>query len=100
MVRRIGNDIMQTWAVLTDDEPLSLEGRSLKLVMTDPKGKETELQFSTKENTLTFTLPGKDQKECGFYDFTLWENKEQSPQRVVDSYHELELVPHSFMEDC
>ena len=87
-----------SWEILTDNEPVSLENRDLKLVMTGPMGNSKELTFTVSGNILSFDLPGKEQKTCGFYDFTLWENKDGSEQKVVDVYHDLELVPHSYLE--
>ena len=95
---RIGKDIAMTWTVTTNGEAISLEGRDLKLIMTEPKGSTIELPFTTSGNTVSMTYFGTAQKNCGTYSLTLWENYGKSGQTAVDKTKAFRLVPNTDLE--
>lgn len=95
--KRLGKDIGFIWTITTNGEPLSLEGRILRLVMTDPKGYETEFPFEVQDNKLKTVFYGRDQKWLGVYSFTLWENYGMIGQTAVDKIA-VELVRNTYME--
>lgn len=82
---RIGKTFQCKWAITTNGEPTSLEGRDLTLMLIDPMGISTKVQFTIeRENTISFTFQGKDQKKLGKYMLSLYENKDKLNQTVVD----------------
>ena len=95
---RIGKSLEFKWAILTNGDPLPLEGRDLKLVVSSPYHEEMELPFETDGNVVKFTFEGMDQSFLGSYTFTLIENLGKSPQSVVDACNVFELVARSCQE--
>ena len=67
---RIGKDIYFTWQILTNKEPVPLEGRDLKLMLKNPLGRFLDFHFEIYQgNKLKFTFHGTDHKHLGTY---LW----------------------------
>lgn len=96
---RIGKDIIVQWAILTNNEPISLEGRDLKLILTTPLNKKITLEFTVSGNIITSKYKGVDQKILGIYNLTLWENYGKDNQSVLDYCSAFTLVPYSCMEN-
>ena len=72
---RIGNDISVQWAITHNGTPESLEARKLNLQLSCMYGKYDITDYTIVGNTIRFTFYGKDQKSCGNYTLTLFENK-------------------------
>lgn len=89
---RIGKDIVLRWTILTNGEAISLEGRNLKLFISDNMNSKVELGFSVSGNNLEAIFKGVEQKRLGTYRLTLWENYQQENQSVVDYCDVLQLV--------
>lgn len=95
---RIGNDISVQWAITHNGTPGSLEGRKLNLQLSCMYGKYDITDYTIVGNTIRFTFYGKDQKSCGNYTLTLFENKGEKGMMVVDACDVFKLVPKSCME--
>lgn len=96
---RIGKDIYIKWAILTDGSALPLAERDLVLEMYDPRGVIRVMDFELDNNVLTVYFPGTEQTKVGDYSFTLWENKGEPRQTVVDKLSAFSLVRYSTQED-
>lgn len=96
---RIGNDISVQWAITRNGIPESLEGRNLKIEISNLYGKQDVSEYEVVGNTIRFTLLGKEQKHLGKYTLTLYENKGESGMMVVDVCDAFCLVARSCMED-
>lgn len=68
---RIGNDISVQWAITHDGKPESLEGRNLKIEISNLYGKQDVSEYEVVGNTIRFTYLGKEQKHLGKYTLTL-----------------------------
>lgn len=95
---RIGNDISVQWAITHNGIPEPLEGRKLNLQLSCMYGKYDITDYTIVGNTIRFTFYGKDQKSCGNYTLTLFENKGEKGMMVVDACDVFKLVPKSCME--
>lgn len=95
---RIGKDIQMEWTILTNGEPLSLEGRDIFVQLIDPRGKVREMEFEVSGNTLSFSYPGTEQKYTGIYRLTVWENHGKARQTVYDNTKAFRLVPTTDLE--
>lgn len=82
---RIGNDISVQWAITRNGIPESLEGRNLKIEISNLYGKQDVSEYEVVGNTIRFTYFGKVQKHLGKYTLTLYENKGESGMMVVDA---------------
>lgn len=96
---RIGKDIVLRWAILTNGEALSLEGRNLKLFIIDSLNDKIELDFSVSGNNLEAQFKGIQQKRLGTYRLTLWENYQLEKQSVVDYCDVFQLVGSTCQEN-
>lgn len=96
---RIGKDLSIVWSLLTNGKPVSLEGRHLSLELTDPMGYEQELAIQVEGCVVKAWFLGDAQKRLGVYKLTLWENKGESGQTVVDNCNAFELVRCSEQEN-
>lgn len=89
---RIGKDIVLKWTILTNGEAVSLEGRDLRLFISDSLNQKTELEFNVSSNNIEALFKGVEQKRIGTYRLTLWENYQQDNQSVVDCCNAFQLV--------
>lgn len=90
---RIGKDIMIRWTILTNGLSETLEGRDIRLVLTNPLRNRECIDFSVEHNVVTAIYPGVSQKYHGAYFLTLWENYGKTGQTAVDSCEAFRLVP-------
>lgn len=95
---RIGKDIEIHWPILTNGEPVALEGRDLKLFVHLPSHMDIPVDFTTKGNTAIFIISGAMQKSIGVYRLTMWENLQKRGQTAVDYCKAFELVPTTILE--
>lgn len=96
---RICKDIVIQWAILTNGEPVSLEGRNLKLILTTPLRQKINLDFEVAGNEITALYKGLEHKVLGSYTLTLWENYGTEGQSALDYCNAFTLVPLSCMEN-
>lgn len=95
---RIGTDIEIRWPILTNGEPVALNGRDLKLVLHTPIHQKSDLKFTVSDNELTAIYTGTEQRIIGVYNLTLWENYGKQRQTVIDKCEAFELVPWSCID--
>lgn len=89
---RIGKDIVLRWTILTNGEAVPLDGRDLKLFITDSLNQKREMDFTVTSNNIETLFKGIDQKKIGTYRLALWENYQQENQSVVDCCNAFQLV--------
>jgi len=97
--KRIGKDLTFDWTITTNGQPLSLEGRDLTIILSNPGGDRIVLPFTCNGNTVSFRYYGKDQKRLGVYSLTLWENYGNVGQTAVDKVKAFELVANTDLEN-
>lgn len=95
---RINKDISIRWTILTNGESVSLVGRDLKLVLTDPIRRTTDMEFTVEGNTVTTLYKGTQHKCLGDYTLTLWENYGKDGQTAADACNAFTLVPTTCAE--
>ena len=95
---RIGKDIEIHWPILTNGEPVALEGRDLKLFVHLPSHMDIPVDFTTEGNTAIFIISGAMQKSIGVYRLTMWENLQKRGQTAVDYCKAFEYVPTTILE--
>lgn len=96
---RIGKDICLRWAILTNGEETALEGRNLKLYLSDYTRRRVEVPFESSGNTAIITLRASQLQRLGEYVLTLVENEGQEGQTIVDAKPAFTLVEYSTEED-
>lgn len=96
---RIGKDIIVKWNILTNGEPISLEGRDLYLELIDPLKFCKKIDFNVNVNEISFILSGTEQKRTGTYSLTLWENYGIQGQTAVDCCEAFALVDKTCNEE-
>lgn len=94
---RIHNDITVKWKVTTNGEPLSLEGRALRLLIYNAYSKKYIDNFSVDGNVVSFVFAGLDQKSSGVYTAVLQDTT--SGMRTVDKVQAFELVRHTIEQN-
>lgn len=96
---RIGKDITIKWAVLTNGQEVDLQGRDLRLELTDARMVRFPLKFTTDGNTLTAVYKGSLQRNIGEVRLTLWENCGKDGQTALDACSPFELVKTTCEEE-
>lgn len=96
---RIGKDICLRWAILTNGEETALDGRNLKLYLSDYTRRRVEVPFESSGNTAIITLRASQLQRLGEYVLTLVENEGQEGQTIVDAKPAFTLVEYSTEED-
>lgn len=96
---RIGKDICLRWTILTNGEETSLDGRNLKLYLSDYTRRRVEVPFESSGNTAIITLRAAQLQRLGEYVLTLVENEGQEGQTIVDAKPAFTLVEYSTEED-
>lgn len=92
---RIGNDINIEWSILRNGDPETLEGKDLRVVMTNGYRKMEVKDLHFRDNVIRFTYLGKDQDYNGVYTLTLIENKGKEDMYTVDACDAFRLIPRS-----
>lgn len=98
MIRiRLHNDIPLKWSFFAKNElgervPYSLEGKDIKVEMTDCRGGRIVVDPYVSGNYITWTFRGKVQKVLGAYDCTLYENFGLDGMKAIDKVRPFELV--------
>lgn len=97
---RIEKDITIRWSgILTNGEPVSLEGRDLKLYLVNPLGSSKEVtDFNVTDNNIQFLFRASEQKNMGIYKLKLYENYSQQGQTVLDQCEGFCLVSSTCQE--
>lgn len=81
---RIGTDITISWPITIDGEERPLSEYNLTLYISCNRFKK-KMDFTTENNTITFTFYGKDQKVRGDYDLLLVLNEGLTGQVMLDN---------------
>lgn len=92
---RIGNDISVLWTILHNGIPESLEGRDLRVVLSNSFERIEIKDFLLVGNVIRFSYHGKDQVHCGVYTLTLFENYKKDGMMAVDACEAFKLIPRS-----
>ena len=98
---RIGNDVQVTWTLVDQSgEPYDLSGRSfvIELDVAWTRIRFSGSELSVEGNVVSFTYPGKEQKQPGPYHLKLVENEGDDEMVTYDVKDAFVLVPHSWME--
>lgn len=97
---RIEKDITVRWSgILTNGEPVSLEGRDLKLYIVNPLGSSKEVtDFNVTDNNIQFLFRAAEQKNMGVYRLKLYENYGKAGQTVLDQCEGFCLVATTCQE--
>lgn len=95
---RIGKDITIKMSILTNGEPVSLDGRDISVVLKTPMCQEVKLDFTTEDNIIISKYEGTKQKYCGVYMLTVWENYGKIGQSALDFCNAFELVSNTCKE--
>lgn len=98
---RIGNDIQVSWEVKTGGEPLSLEGRRLHLYVRSAYSKQEILEYTVRDDIISFTYPASMQRSTGARAVELVDTT-AGQERTICADRAFILVAHSFEEanDC
>lgn len=95
---RIGKDFSVEWPILTNGDPLPLEGRDLRLELHCPNRTTVALPFEVDGINIVTRIKPVYQVALGSYRFTLWENWEKDGQTMVDSCNAFQLVDSTLKE--
>ena len=95
---RIGKDITIKMSILTNGEPVSLDGRDISVVLKTPMCQEVKLNFTIEDNIIISKYEGTKQKYCGIYMLTVWENYGKIGQSALDFCNAFELVSNTCKE--
>lgn len=98
---RIKNTIGVAAEVLTDGNEVSLVGRDIHVLLTDPRGASFEMPWHIDEehnNVVRFNYEGTDQQWTGTYRVEVWENKGNRSQAIFDK-EAFTLVPRTELAD-
>lgn len=96
---RIGKDIALQWTVTVDGVSRDLSALYLKLFLhNETAGSAVELAFTTQTDVLRAEVLGRDQRNTGVYRLTLWLNKGEIGQSVLDESTAFRLVARTEME--
>lgn len=97
--KRIGNDLHFEWTIDTDDKPVSLEGRDLKVsIIHTATNYAIYPKFTVSGNKLYFTFYGREQSDVGLYALLLVENQCKKDMRTLDHLRVIQLVAHTEQE--
>lgn len=95
---RIGKDFTLEWPILTNGDPVPLEGRDLLLELHSPYGSVRQIPFEVKGIDVLARIEPNMQAATGVYSLTLWENYGKDGQTVVDSCDGFQLVDNTCKE--
>ena len=96
---RIGKDIALQWTVTVDGVSRDLSALDLRLFLhNETAGSAVELAFTTQTDVLRAEVLGRDQRNTGVYRLTLWLNKDEIGQSVLDESTAFRLVARTEME--
>lgn len=93
---RKGNDITIHWSIYANvgsqRTPYPLEGKDLTLILGSPYMRKEIEDFSVRENVITWTYFGKDQRSAGKFSLTLIENNEKEGMHTIDRCNAFRIV--------
>lgn len=95
---RIGKDLKIQLTVLTNGANVPLEGRDIELHLRNPFGDTDVIAHTVSGNVLSARLSGAEQKYCGVYTLTVWENRNSIDSTVLDFEQAFELVSSTALE--
>lgn len=92
---RIGNDLKISWSLFSEAEPFIVEGLDCTLWLKDRYSSKAVTDFEIKENTVSFTFLGMEQKRACAYSLVLVINSGRAGMRSVDLRDVFALVEYS-----
>ena len=96
---RIHRDIPLRWHIKMYGQYVDLAAMDLSLSVRDALGVTQPVQFTTDGSYVVATFWGVDQKSIGRHVFTLYLNRGEHGQDVIDACDALELVAETCQED-
>lgn len=90
ILNRIGTDMTIEWPITIDGVEEDLSQLDLTVYVIHNRFKK-EMEFTTENNTITFTFAGVDQKVLGTYDLMLVMNEGESGQVICDAKEAFKL---------
>ena len=90
--QRFGTDLNVAWSLFHETKPYNLEGQDITLYLKDMYGKRKIDSFSVRENNLSFTFYGKDQKLLGVHSLELIINEGKEGMVTIDKCKFVNLV--------
>lgn len=94
---RINNDLAIEWSILTNGQPMSIEGREIKVEISNTRGYSIKPAVTAQGNTLFFALKGAEQTSLGMHRIKATDTTDGA-MNTLDIADAFELVPHTFME--
>ena len=85
------NDLGIEWEILTDGEPVSLEGMDITVYIVGGRIRK-QMDIAIENNIISFVYPGKEQQHEGVYSLELWINEGDQPQQMVVARDAFELI--------
>ena len=76
------NDLGIEWEILTDGEPVSLEGQDITVYAVCGRIR-MPMPIVIENNIISFVYAGKDQQHEGVFSLELWINEGEEPQQMV-----------------
>ena len=76
------NDLGIEWEILTDGEPVSLEGQDITVYVVSGRIRK-QMPIVVENNIISFVYAGKDQQHEGVFSLELWINEGEEPQQMV-----------------
>ena len=85
------NDLGIEWEILTDGEPVSLEGQDITVYVVSGRIRK-QMPIVVENNIISFVYAGKDQQRDGVFSLELWINEGEEPQQMVVAKDAFELT--------
>ncbi len=90
ILNRIGTDMTIEWPITIDGVEEDLSQLDLTVYVIHNRFKK-EMEFTTENNTITFTFAGVDQTVLGTYDLMLVMNEGEPGQVICDAKEAFKL---------
>ena len=98
---RIGNDIQVTWNVLKNGNPAELDGKTITLFLTHPRGREEIKEFSVSGNKISLVVDGLSQVVLGKYTLTIDARYTTGSRYLIqDKCNAFELVGRTCIDEA
>lgn len=85
------NDLGIEWEILTDGEPISLEGQDVTVYAVSGRIRK-QMPIVVENNIITFVYAGKDQQRDGVFSLELWINEGGVPQQMAVAKDAFQLI--------
>lgn len=85
------NDLGIEWEILTDGEPVSLEGEDITVYVVSGRIR-MQMPIVVENNKISFVYAGKDQQREGVFSLELWINEGGVPQQMAVAKDAFQLI--------